>query len=286
MIGVGLDDHQQRSRILVYAAEHAIERVVVIAPPRFAMSVEGADQVEFSDVIMYRTFYRLLQEIGPRTLLVIHECMRTQTRSDLTYNCIRHFIAQTEHVLVFQARPMIDTIEDFMILVDFATRSRWRRESFSPELLRYVEIVVEPKHYAIDATQVQVDAKTQAIYAKTKRSLIDNLGLGDPHTIPRNLHLIGGKARAIARQPGTNYVARNQRLGLERCSTYAAELFEPPCHVLDFPHRFIDWSDFLTASSQTKVSAIVSDLRVDQWYLERFQAWTQRVNDAQAALLA
>lgn len=286
MIGVGLDDDQQRSRIRAYAAEHAIDRVVVIAPSRLALPVDGADQVEFSDVIMYRTFYRLLQEIGPRTLLVLHECMRTQARHDLAYNCIRHFLAQTEHVLVFQARPLIDTIEDFMILVDFATRSRWRRESFNPELLRDIEIVVEPKHYAIAATQVQVDAKTQALYAKTKRSLIDNLGLGDPHTIPRNLHLLGGKARAGARQPGTNYVARNQRLGLERCSTYAAELFEPPCHVLDFPHRFIDWSDFLTASGQTQVSAVVSDLRVDQWYLERFQAWTQRVNDAQAALLA
>lgn len=286
MIGIGFDNARKLATIESTRADRGLSHVVVLHPPKFKISVNGGDHIDWSEIIMYRTFYRLLQEIGPRTLLVIHECMRTQTRSDLTYNCIRHFIAQTEHVLVFQARPMINTIEDFMILVDFATRSRWRRESFSPELLRYVEIVVEPKHYAIDATHVQVDAKTQALYAKTKRSLIDNLGLGDPHTIPRNLHLIGGKARSVARQPGTNYVARNQRLGLERCSTYAAELFESPCHVLDFPHRFIDWSDFLTASSQTKVSAIVSDLRVDQWYLERFQAWTQRVNDAQAALLA
>ena len=71
------------------------------------------------EIIQYKFYYRLLQEIGKDTLLVVNECLRMQNRYDLTYNCLRLFLQQTPHALVFQYLPIIDTIADFMVLFDF-----------------------------------------------------------------------------------------------------------------------------------------------------------------------
>ena len=58
-------------------------------------------QIEYNEVIMYRTFYPLLEEIGPDHLLVVNEFMRTRNRNDLTYNCLRHYLNQCGHTMVF-----------------------------------------------------------------------------------------------------------------------------------------------------------------------------------------
>ena len=58
--------------------------------------------IEWADIIEYRYYYRLLQEIGSKTLVVVNECLRTQARHDLTYNCMRLFLNQTDHRLIFQ----------------------------------------------------------------------------------------------------------------------------------------------------------------------------------------
>jgi hypothetical protein len=283
MIGIGFDKARKVQTVRAYVDEHGLTHVVVLSPARIPLEFEGADQVKCTDIIKYTTYYPLLQAINPSTLVVVHECLRTQDRNDLTYNCIRHFLAQTDHVLVFQARPLIDTIDDFATLFDFVTKSRWKRTPFAELPLDEATIVIEPKTYAIEATLVEADAKTKARYTKDKRKRFDDIGLRDPHTIPRNLHLLGGKVRASAMRSGRTYVARNARIKSPQIVTYRNVC--GPAAALDFPHRFIDWSDFLTLSGQTKVEAVVTDLKVDQWYLERFQAWCQRVNDAQATLL-
>jgi hypothetical protein len=284
MIGIGFDTERKLAEVAAYAAKHGTTKTVVLYSAPYSLDVEGMsmDAVEYAEIIMYRTYYRLLQEIGPHTLIVVNECLRTQNRNDLTYNCIRHFIAQTDHVLVFQERPLIDTVDDFAVLFDFVTQSRWKRLAFGALPLNEAQIVLAPKQYGIRPVLVEVDDKTKAKYAATKRDLVDNLGLRNPHIIPRNLHLLGGKVRASVLKWGQTYVARNARIKSPQIVTYPD--VSGPVSVMDFPHRFIDWSDFLSHSRQAEVEAIVTDLKVDQWYLQRFQAWCTRVNDAQAAL--
>jgi hypothetical protein len=284
MITIGMDEPRKLAKVAAYVAEHRITNVVVLYPERFPLAVPGAELVEYREIIMYRTYYRLLQEIGPRTLVVVHECMRTTDRGDLTYNCIRHFLAQTPHVLVFQALPMIEAIDDFAVLFDFATKSRWKHLPFAELPIQEARIELERRTYAILPTHVPADPKTAAKYAATKRAMIDGIGHRDPHTIPRNLHMVGAKLRAAAVPSGSSCVGRAQRDVAGRLATYAAQIFDQPCVVLDFPHRYLDWCDFVALSGQSEIEAIVSDLRADQWYLERFSAWCQRVNDGQAAL--
>ena len=235
---------------------------------------------------MYRTFYRLLQEINEQTLIVVNECLRTQNRYDLTYNCIRNFLNQTHHQLVFQQLPQIDTVEDFMILFDFATRSQWKREPFNADLVRQrVEVCINPLSLTFNPLSVAVSERTRQKYESEKQKLFDSLADKDPHTLPRNLYLIGGTDKVRSIDPSVRYVARNQRLKLPNIATYDDVNAESaPYTLVEFPHRFIDFSDFIKRTGQAQFNVLVADLKVDDWYLERYQSWKERIDATYASL--
>jgi hypothetical protein len=300
-IYLGYGTPEKRRIIAEYQAAHEIHKTVIIAPERFPLTIPGADQVGYADVIMYVTFYRLLQEVDGHTLIVLNECLRMQNRYDLAYNCIRNYQNQTPHSLVFQALPQIDEPEDFMILFDFATQSRWKRRHFDPELIRAeAEVHVREWPLALHRIDVPTSAATRRKYDQERERLFADLGAKDPHTLPRNLYLIGGRdkhAYITAQQAGAQpslfggqngpawYVARNRRLGAERIATYDdLPSGGGPYTVVEFPHRFIDWCDFVAATGQAASPVLVADLRVDHWYWERYMAWQERVYATYASL--
>jgi len=125
MIRLGYDDAAKDATITAYCAAHAIRKVFVLSPAKFRFSCSTPHEiVEWADIIEYRFYYRLLREIDQSTLIVINECLRTQNRHELAYNCIPLFLQQTGHQVVFQYLPLIESPEDFMILFDFDTRSQ------------------------------------------------------------------------------------------------------------------------------------------------------------------
>ena len=255
-----------------------------LGPKEFAFALDGAEWIDWPEIIQYRFYYRLLQEIDKSALIIVNECLRTQNRHDLTYNCIRNFLNQTTHQIVFQRLPLLDTFDDFMVLFDFDTRSRWKREMWRPEFRREIELTVAPQPLSIHRISVTTDTATRDAYQREKRRLIDGIGLRDPHTIPRNLHLFAGKAKARAVDPARRYVGRNNRLKLPNLETYDEARGQIDRTVFEFCHRFIDFSDFIARTETTELNALVSDLRVDEWYFARFAAWTRRIDDAYATL--
>lgn len=286
MIYIGYSDSEKRSIVADYQSANGTAKLVVIYPSAFPLPIEGADAIEYAEVIMYRTFYRLLQEIDDKTLIVINECLRTQNRYDLTYNCIRNFLNQTSHQLIFQHLPQIDTAEDFMILFDFDTHSRWKRESFLAELVRSnAHVRIHPICVDFNPISVCTSDKTKVKYESEKEKLFSGLGAADPHTLPRNLYLIGGNEKAAAIDPFKRYVARNKRLKLNNIDTYDdATTGNAPYVVLELPHRFIDFSDFMKTVNQSQFDVMVADIKVDRWYLERFNAWRERLDATYASL--
>jgi len=286
MIYLGLDNAEKDARISAYVAEHHIGKVVMFSPARWRWEPSlQVEHIEWAEIIMYRHYYRLLQEIDGSTLLVINECLRTQNRYELTYNCLRNFLNQTTHQIIFQRFPLIDTVEDFMILFDLDTRSRWKRETFERAPLRESQIEATSRLPALRAVPVAVDETTQIAYAREKRRLIDNLGHRDPHTIPRNLHLMTGKAKLAHVDPFRRYVGRNKRFRLDNLDVYReATVGRAPYSVFEFPHDFIRFSDFFAETGQQDLDVLVADLPVDRWYFERYTAWTQRLSDAYSAL--
>lgn len=285
MIFVGLDAAEKARRVQEYVNGHRVDRVFVLTPKKLTVDFGvDAEVIEWAQIVQYRHFYRLLQEIDRHTLVIVNECLRTQNRYDLTYNCMRHFLAQTGHQLIFQHLPIIDSNEDFMTLFDFDTKSRWKRTRFEDAPLdeSVVEVASEP--VALTAVDVDAPAKLKAQYEKRKRELVDGIGLRDPHTIPRNLYLLGGKVKAAAADPWGWHVARNQRIKLDRLTTWKAESFPETYTAIELPHDFRDFIDFLTLSMQSTVPVMVADLKVDHWYFSRYVEWAWRVSDACAAI--
>lgn len=237
--------------------------------------------VDWAESIMYRTFYPLLQRINRDTVLVIDEFLRTQNRNELTYNCVRHYCNQAGKVIVFQYLPMIDSKQDFMILFDFVTRSRWKREPFTPALLAETEIHIQNPNIEIDIHPVEASAKLREKYSTQREKLFHSIGNKDPHTIPRNLHLLGGSERLTALEfsdlANTHKpVSRNARL---KTDTFKSINRENQWAIVDLPHRSIDFTDFLFAIGQTSIPVFTTDLKVDQWYASRLKDWQKRLDE-------
>jgi len=281
MICLGYYSKEKNDIINKYCFDNNISKIFILSPKKFYFDCSFHDHefIEYSDIIEYVFFYRLLQEIDKNVLVVVNECLRTQNRYDLTYNCIRNFLNQTSHQLIFQYLPIIDTLDDFFILFDFDTRSKWKREK-TESLLKESRIEVKPISIKLNKIEVKVDDALHKKYLKGKDKLFDNIGLRDPHTIPRNLYLLSGKAKLTKVNPLKKYIGRNNRFKLDNLSTYKENSFYDKYSVFEFCHNFISFSDFLALSKQTKIDVLVSALKVDQWYFERFQSWIQRINDA------
>ncbi|MHA1601795.1 MAG: hypothetical protein ACTSUI_02195 [Promethearchaeota archaeon] len=281
MICLGNTKKEKNDIILDYCNQHDIKKVFILSPKKFYFncSFRNYEFIEYADIIEYIYFYRLLQEIDKNVLIVINECLRTQNRYDLTYNCIRNFLNQTNHQIIFQYLPFIDTFDDFYILFDFDTRSKWKREK-SEHLLKESKIKVKSINVKLNKITINVSEVLHKKYYHEKNKLFNNLGLKDPHTIPRNLYLISGKFKLQRVDPIKKYIGRNNRFKLDNLSTYKEISFNDDYTVFEFCHNFIDFSDFLTLSRQTDIDVLVSDLKVDQWYFERFEKWIQRIANA------
>lgn len=286
MIRLGYSVDQKQSTITEYCTNHGIKKVFGLSPVRmqFPCDAPGFEWIEYADIIRYRHYYRLLQEIDRDTLVVVNECLRTQNRYDLTYNCIRKFLFQTQHRIVFQHLPLIDTFDDFMVLFDFDTRSERKFQKWAPGFREEIDLHVQPAHIRFHPVEIPTDRKSRVAYEKRKRELVDGIGTKDPHTIPRNLYLSTGSIRLRHADPGAWYVGRNRRFKMPNLQTYRDGSFPHQYEVFEFCHNFVDFAEFLALSRQEEFRVLASDLKVDQWYLQRYGDWSRRLADAYSAL--
>lgn len=290
MIYLGKDNLAKSNVLSEYVKASGVRKVFILSPEKFRFDYAGeaVEWVGWADIIKYRFFYRLLQEIGNDVLVVVNECLRTQNRYDLTYNCIRNFLNQTRHVIIFQYLPIIESIEDFMILFDFDTRSRWRRERFNAQLLDEVNISCTPRPVSFRRINIGASEKLRAVYTRERQKLFDSIGLKDPHTIPRNLHLVAGREKLHYIEqymdPDQNYVGRNNRFNIPTMHGYKDPSFASGCAVFEFCHNIIDFSDFISLSQQSAVDVLIAEVKADQWYYERFYNWTQSLSNAYTAI--
>lgn len=286
MIILGATDPEKDEAVGRYVAEHGIARVVIFSPARFRLACSTPHEaVEWGEIILYRFYYRLLREIDRSTLLVVNECLRSQNRSDLTFNCLRNFLQQTGHQIIFQRLPIIDTWSDFAILFDLDTRSRWKREPIDSHLDESQIEVRRRLAPNLRPVEVAASPKVHAQYEAEKSKLFAEIGSRDPHTLPRQLHQVGGKTRLLRVEGDRLYAGRNNRFHLPNLCTYReTPAGSPPRTVFEWCHNFIDFADFLAVTGQVDVEVLTTDLRVDQWYLRRYQEWCGRVADAYSAL--
>jgi len=298
MIYLGLQNSEKRDIIHAYCQENTVQKTFIFSPEKFQLSYEDTEVVEWKNLIRYIYFYRLLREIDKDTLVIVNECLRTQNRNDLTYNCMRHFLNQTDHQIIFQYLPIIESLKDFFILFDFDTKSRWKKETRT-ELLPHAKIEVSPVHVSFRSIRVPTPDTLKARYQKEKQKLFDNIGLKDPHTIPRNLYLLAGKEKLnylssesqtdlfVSDNGGQNtwYIGRNNRFKIEKFQTFREKDFPHERYtVFEFCHNFIDFCDFISLSHQYEFDVLAADLKVEQWYIQRYSEWAQEIDNVYSIL--
>jgi hypothetical protein len=300
MIRIGLDDAEKATVVNRYVAEHGIKKLFVLSPERFAptfaaKAVTRPDEVDgraglyipWPEHIEYRYYYRVIDNSGPETLIVVNECLRGQQRTMLNFNCVRTFLRHSRHQIIFQYLPVIDGIDDVMTLIDFDTRSQWWDQKFDRSMLAELDFQIRYQPVTIEPVRVQVDDKIRAAYSKEKAALLAEVRGDpdkDPHLIPRNLLLVSGKAKLPSVDPARRYVGRNNRFKLPNLETYRDASGHGERVVLELPHNVIEMADLLAVSRQHRIEVLVADTKAEDWYLRRFQDWAERVNDAHVVL--
>lgn len=283
MIRIGLHEEQKQREIQAYVKEHNVECVVVFSPKKFFMHLPNLGsipikQIEYNEIIMYRTFYPLLEEIGKNHLLVVNECLRKTSRNkDLTYNCLRHYLNQCGHQIIFEYFPFIHEPEEFMILLDFDTKSMYKGNSFEWPMLKRANLLCQNQNLTLNIDTVLLPSGAEDDYKRRRDELFNNLGRRDPNIIPRDLHLYTAKWKKPFLHPDNQYVARNSRLKLSNITTYQNIERGKQYISIDLPYRRLNMNDFLKITEQTNIQYISTGLSIDQIYIQDLKDWINQL---------
>ncbi|MHB8171196.1 MAG: hypothetical protein ACYDG6_06605 [Thermincolia bacterium] len=289
MIRIGLGVRDKQKVIDEYLKSNDIKKIYCFYykkfPVKFKVDID-TEYIEYSDIEMYKFFYRLLEEIDGNSLIVMDECMRTQNRSELIYNCAHHYLNQTPHRIIFEFFPIIEGKNDFMILLDFENKGKFNGKSFDYVFLQTEDIKVKPFKVKMETIVVETTEKHMEQYEKKRNHLFDNLGEKDPETIPRSLQLFAGDLKKKVISPDEVYVARNKRLKLGNVKTYEEIEKQGDYIVIDTHWRRLNFNDFIKTTRMTRIKYLSTVLPIDTVIISEFSKWKARLDAiyAQASL--
>ena len=284
MIRIGLNDLQKQEEIKRYVSQHDIKNVIVFSPEKMFMELPDLDipirQIGYNEIIMYRTFFPLLEEIDEKYLLVANELMRDKNRNCLTYNCYAKYTNQTQNRIAFNYLPIIESRKDIMILIDFINSQAQKGFGMADIDLGEYDIQCIRRNYSIDTISIPLPNGAAKEYEAEKERLFDGLGNKDPDTIPRQLHIWTGKFKKPFLDDGERYIARNKRIkGIE---VFKNAIPGQDYILIDIPFRRLDFNDFLRASQQENIRYLSTMFPVDNVYINAFEDWAKEVKSVYA----
>ena len=282
-INIGFDATQKAEVIKQYLEENpGITNIVYFYPTEITpldLSFTGLDiwDVPWSEIIMYRTYYPLLESIDKSYLLIFDEMLRVKKRTDLTYNCCHNYGKQTNHLLTFSFLPAIDDKEDFMILVDFVHPHMYRGIEYDPSFLEEAEIKAALP--TLDEIKINSDDKKDE-YEEYKETLFEDASTKNPDIIPRNLHLwCGTNCKKSHIGDDGKYVGRNARLKKKNIFVYNKVEKADEYTIVDFPIRHSTFNAFLLKTGAKKLHFLNSGLSADEYYFGEYKAWMDMMKE-------
>ena len=292
MIRIGLGERQKQKVVSEYLNGHKIKKIFCFYFKKFPIKLNVScdiEYIEYADIEMYKFFYRLLEEIDESSLIIINECLRTQNRSELIYNCAHHYLNQTPHRIVFEFFPIIESRQDFMILLDFENKGKYKGKGFDYVYLQNEDIKVKPFKIKLETIPVEITDKDRERYEKKKEQLFANLGEKDPDTIPRNLQLLAGDMKKKAIETNKLYIARNKRFKMENVLSYQeieTKNTKVDYIVIDMHYRRLNFNDFLRTTGMSRIKYLSTTLPIDNVIINNFAKWRARLEAiyAQASL--
>lgn len=280
MIRIGLNVEEKQKQINEYLEANVdIKKIIVLYYKDFEEKFSTSkkiEYVEYANIIMYKFFYRLLEEIDDTHLIIVNECMRTQKRNDLTYNCAHHYLNQTKHKIVFEYFPLIESKNDFMILLDFQNKNKYRGKGFDWDFVLSEDVEIKRHSLKFKSIAVPCSTEQKGEYLLKKEELLENLKNKDPDTLPRELHLWLGKLKKSFIFSDQKYLARNARYKMSNVTTYK-DVNDANLIIIDFPCRRLDFIKYLKNTGTNDVAFLNTCLGADKWYFEDYEEWYGRV---------
>lgn len=276
MLRIGLSSKEKQKTVSDYISAHVeIKKIYVLFYKKFKPFYEvpsnvDIEYVEYSDIIMYKFFYRLLEDINNNSLIIIDGCVRTLERNDLTYNCAHHYLNQTEHRIIFDLFPIVADTNDIMILFDYNTPGKFKGISFDYKMLKTEDVQIKPYPLKLSVIPVPVAEKQLHDYEKKRDALFDTLENKDPATIPRQLQLIAGNYKKALIEPNEQYVARNKRLKLKNVSSYADTLLTYDYVVVDMHYSKLQMIDYIKQTEAKTIRYLATPLPIDKVVINEF----------------
>ena len=281
MIRIGLNEEQKRYEIKKYVEKSGVKNVIVFSPEKMFMELPELDipirQIEYKDIEMYITFYKLLEEIDDSYLLVANELMRDRKRSCLIHNCYAKYTNQTSHRMVFNYFPIIENKDDIMILIDFSNSQQHKGFGLSSINLKEYDIQCIRKNIRLSVTDILLPQGAENEYKAEKERLFNELGNKDPDTIPRNLHVWTGKFKKAFLENSKTYIARNKRFNKTNVEVYKNAVPGKNYTIVDMPCRRLEFNDFLRATGQEELRYLSAGLGVDKVYIAELEEWIKEV---------
>ena len=298
VIGIGFTREQKKARVESYLSNKPwIKHVLYFCPSgmeplAFQTDLDRLDKTYY-DVIRYTTYYSLQRDLDKTWLIVYDECMRVKKRKDLTYNSFHHYGRLVQNQIIFQDFPIIDELEDFMILVDLAYPDRYAMQKFTADV---PGLEFHPHRIKLTSIPVPVSDEDQEAYTAEKERLFAGIGGKDPNTIPRNLEIWAGtrcKKAAIreALEDGRVVIARNKRFGkgVSTYAEYAVGDTSTQCAnresdievrsfrasesvtIADFPSRTKEFLDMVTFTEAQEVRFLNTGLSIDDVLFSQYE---------------
>ena len=216
-ICVGYDDSEKKRFVKEFLVDNPdIDGILYFSPT--GMQVLDLDWTGVR--VMRKTFFEAMcfkhateigETVNDRWLIIYDECMRVKKRKDITYNSFHRYGHMVKYQIVFETFPMIDSPDDFLLLVDLAYPDRYVQSKFTPDLLKLPSVDIKPRRITIESVPVPIDEDSSAEYAAERDSLFDGLGRRDPQTVPNSLEIWVGKYKKPYIESDGVYIARNSR---------------------------------------------------------------------------
>ena len=118
-----------------------------------------------------------------------------------------------------------------------------------------------------------VSTEDRKAYNEYRDKLFEEIGLGNPQTIPNRLSAMCGDIKYNAAGT-TKLKARNRRY--KNLSTFKD--FDVNT-VLELPVKRQDFVDWITRTKQTEIDVLTSDLSMDKWYKQDYLNWIERLEE-------
>ena len=167
-----------------FLKNNEINKIFVIGD-ELDINFENKEYIKFIDVIKYKYYFHLLQEINKKSLVILNECLKKKNRYELSYNCIRHYCKQSGNVIIFNFLPLINKEKEFAILYDMIQINPFWKGKYE-YITDFSNVFCGEINFDFNVTEIKIDEHCLDLYEKEKEKLFLQVKR-DVEIVPRRL---------------------------------------------------------------------------------------------------